>query len=427
LDVLLYLEKVRVQNAMIIYPAIDLRHGRCVRLRQGDPNAETVFGDDPAQIARHWAEQGAEWLHVVNLDGALGATLSQISLLNRQPSAVVQRLASPDAELGQPGLPVNLQRLHEIRQAVDIPLQFGGGLRTLDDIQLALYLGADRVVLGTVAIEDPELVRQAIERWGSDRIVVGIDARDGMVAIHGWQETSSVDAVELGHCMQALGVKRVVYTDISRDGMLSGVNLEATARLGDVTGLLVIASGGVADISDIERLKDYEHFNIEGVITGQAIYTGKLDLASSIEIGHRPLVRQSCGIVPYRHGQNGPEFLLIWNSFFEQWQFPRGGRRAGEDHLTCASREFREETGLPIVRIHPDFQVVLNYTSRIRGYQIERTIHYFLAEVGNGPVVLGVEDHTEAHWLPVDEAREYLMETSPEQLPALDEAILLFP
>jgi phosphoribosylformimino-5-aminoimidazole carboxamide ribotide isomerase len=410
---------------MIIYPAIDLRKGRCVRLRQGDPSAETVFGEDPAHMARHWAEQGAEWLHVVNLDGALETTQAQLDRIRHQPSATVERLDSLDGGLDRVNhLPINLQRLREIRQAVDIPIQFGGGLRTLEDIHLALYLGADRVILGTVAVKEPELVREAIERWGAERILVGIDARDGKVAIHGWQETSAVDAVELGHCMHALGVRRVVYTDISRDGMLSGVNLEATAELGDVTGLLVIASGGVSGPGDIERLKQHEHYNIEGVITGQALYTGHLDLARSIEIGKRPLFRESCGIVPYRRTEDGPQFLLIWNSFFEQWQLPRGGKRNGEEDHSCACREFREETGLSIQHMHPDFHVTLNYTARIRGHDIQRRVHYYLAETGPGQVVLGTEDHTEARWLCAPEAREFLMDTSPEQLPALEEAIL---
>lgn len=220
---------------MIIYPAIDLRQGRCVRLRQGDPAAETVFGHDPAAMARHWVAQGAEWLHVVNLDGALGATAAQLHALHRPSNILIQHPGSrqaltPEQELAQE-LPINLQRLREIRRAVTVPIQFGGGLRTLDDIQLALELGADRVVLGTVAIDNPRLVSEALLRWGADRIVVGIDAREGKVATHGWQTTSSVDVIDLGHQMQALGVTCVVYTDIGRDGMLSGVNVEMTARL----------------------------------------------------------------------------------------------------------------------------------------------------------------------------------------------------
>ena len=185
---------------MIIYPAIDLRQGRCVRLRQGDPAAETVFGQDPAAMAQHWVAQGAEWLHVVNLDGALGATQAQLSALHRPNNILIQHPGSqapltPAQELDQ-ALPLNLRRLREIRRAVSTPIQFGGGLRTIDDMQLALELGADRVVLGTVAIENPGLVAEALLRWGADRIVVGIDAREGKVATHGWQETSGVDVIE---------------------------------------------------------------------------------------------------------------------------------------------------------------------------------------------------------------------------------------
>jgi phosphoribosylformimino-5-aminoimidazole carboxamide ribotide isomerase len=404
---------------MIIYPAIDLRQGRCVRLRQGDPKAETVYGEDPARMAQHWASLGAEWLHVVNLDGAFEKTSAHYSsLFGTNP--VVRRLSSPDEELPLHPLPINLRCLRAIRQAVDVPIQFGGGLRTLDDIELAFSLGADRVILGTVAVKNPELVRRAIERWGADRIVVGIDARDGKVAIHGWQEASSVDAIDLGHAMAAIGVKRVVYTDISRDGMLSGVNVEATAKLGDTTGLLVIASGGVASIDDIRCLKRYEHYNVEGVITGQAIYTGALDLPSAIELGHQPLIRYSAGIIPYRLDGPVPRVLLLWNSFFEQWQFPRGGLEDGETELGCAVREFEEETHLRIRQLHRDQQSLLHYVTRIRNYDIERKIVYYLAEIEPGEVILGQDDHSEYRWATLDEAKMMLMETSPEQLPAYD-------
>jgi len=411
---------------MIIYPAIDLRRGRCVRLRQGDPNAETVFGEDPAQMARYWAMRGAEWLHVVNLDGALGATQAQIDTLH-QPRAdevgTAEQGNLPVGDLSIGDLPINLQRLLQIRRAVELPIQFGGGLRTLEDIRLALELGADRVVLGTVAVEQPKLVSEAVERWGAERIVVGIDARDGKVATHGWQETSRVDAVDLGHQMHALGVRRVVYTDISRDGMLSGVNVEATACLGDITGLSVIASGGVAGIGDIERLKAHEHYNIEGVIVGQAIYTGNLDLAAAVALGHEPLRRRSAGIVPYRRTARGPEFLMLFNLFFEQWQFPRGGVEPGETDLQAARREFAEETGLKIVRLHAACEVELHYVAHIREHHIDRTIVYYLAEVNSAEVRLGHENHCEARWVSPREAWELLTETGPEQLPALDAAL----
>ena len=391
-----------------------------MRLRQGDPNAETVFGDDPARMAQQWVGLGAEWLHVVNLDGALGATHDQIAALH-QPR-VGQTNGADGHGTGLSHLPINLQRLLEIRRAVDVPIQFGGGLRTLEDIRLALELGADRVVLGTVAVEKPRLVSDAIEQWGKDRVVVGIDARDGKVATHGWQETSRLDAVELGHQMHAMGVARVVYTDINRDGLLTGVNVEYTARLGDITGLRVIASGGVAGIRDIELLKAHEHYNIEGVIVGQALYTGNLDLPQAIAIGNQPLRRRSAGIVPYRHTEHGLEFLLLFNLFFDQWQFPRGGVENGESDLQCARREFEEETGLTLQQLHDDCRMEMRYTATIRNYAIERTLVYYLAEVSGDEVRLGHENHCEARWVGYQEAWELLTETGPEQLPALDRA-----
>jgi len=238
-------------------------------------------------MARHWAEQGAEWIHVVNLDGALDATPASLPEADTIDDAYLERL------------PINLRRLHEISQSVAVPIQFGGGLRTIADIELALALGAERVILGTVAVKDPTIVTDAIAKWGQERIVVGLDARDGQVAIHGWQESSGIDVIELGQQMKAQGVQTVLYTDIARDGMLSGVNVEATARLGNSTGLEVIASGGVASIDDIHQLKEREAENIVGVIVGQALYTDNLALPAAIELGHRPLTRRSAGVVPY--------------------------------------------------------------------------------------------------------------------------------
>lgn len=246
---------------MLLFPAIDLRHGRCVRLRQGDPAAETVFGDDPAAMARHWAAQGAEWLHIVNLDGAFG-----------------------DASRSSDDLPINLRRLVEIRAAVGLPIQFGGGLRRLEDIDLALDLGATRVVLGTAAVRDPDLVPQAVQQFGAERIVIGIDARDGRVAIHGWTETSALLATDLARSLAEAGIQRIVYTDISRDGMLVGVNVAATVALARSSGLGVIASGGVSGLADLEALAAHEAAGIEGAIIGQALYTGALDLAEALAV-----------------------------------------------------------------------------------------------------------------------------------------------
>ena len=255
---------------LIIFPAIDLRQGQVVRLRQGDPAAQTMFGDDPAAVARRWADQGAEWLHVVNLDGAFSGQ-------GRGSTVQVAQNDSGSVDLSL-NLSLNLHRLAEIRAAVDLPIQFGGGMRTVDDVARALALGATRVVLGTVAVRQPEIVAEAVARFGAERIVVGIDARDGMVATHGWQETSALDALTVARRMADLGVLRIVFTDIARDGTLTGVNVAATAALARASGLKVIASGGVASLDDIRALAAHAADGIEGVIVGQALYTGAVDL-----------------------------------------------------------------------------------------------------------------------------------------------------
>jgi phosphoribosylformimino-5-aminoimidazole carboxamide ribotide isomerase len=251
-----------------IFPAIDLREGRVVRLRQGNPGAQTTYSDDPAEVAARWAAQGATWLHVVNLDGALTFTMR-----------VAAR--SDGAGCGDPQ-PINLRRLADIRAAVNLPIQFGGGLRTVPDVEHALELGASRVVLGTVAVREPELVREAVTRFGAERIVAGIDARDGFVAVHGWQETSALDALTVARRMADCGVMRIVYTDISRDGMLTGANVGATAELGRASGLRIIASGGVASLDDIQALAAHTPERLEGVIVGQALYTGAFTLAEAL-------------------------------------------------------------------------------------------------------------------------------------------------
>ena len=250
---------------MIIYPAIDLRQGQVVRLRQGDPAQQTVYDADPAAVARRWTEQGAEWLHVVNLDGALSA-------------------GSPDGALAGTSV-TNLQRLAEIRAVTSLPIQFGGGVRSLVDIDRALMLGATRVVLGTVAVHKPALVGEAIARFGASRIVVGIDARDGLVATEGWQRASTLDALTVARRVCQQGVTRVVYTDIARDGTQMGLNVAATASLARASGLQVIASGGVAGLADIREMVQFAAEGIEGVIVGQALYTGALDLREAIRIG----------------------------------------------------------------------------------------------------------------------------------------------
>jgi phosphoribosylformimino-5-aminoimidazole carboxamide ribotide isomerase len=232
-----------------IYPAIDLRHGRVVRLQYGDPNKETVFGDDPVAMGQRWLAAGATWLHVVNLDGAF------------DEAGAANWAALPElAKLGA-------------------QVQFGGGIRTLADVERALAAGAARVILGTAAIENPALVSEAIQLFGPERLVVGIDARDGEVKTRGWMQGTAVSPITLGQHMRECGVQTIIYTDISRDGVLTGVNAVATGQLAQATGLRVIASGGVATPDDITRCHALVSQGVVGVITGRAIYDGRIDLA----------------------------------------------------------------------------------------------------------------------------------------------------
>jgi phosphoribosylformimino-5-aminoimidazole carboxamide ribotide isomerase len=235
-----------------IYPAIDLRNGRVVRLQYGDPDKETVFGDDPAAQGRRWLETGATWLHVVNLDGAFDEA-------GAENWAALAALAALGGQV-----------------------QFGGGVRTLADVARALEAGAARVILGTAAIENPELMAQAIAQFGADRVVVGIDARNGRVKTRGWLRTTAVSPATLGQQMKALGVQTAIYTDIDRDGVLTGVNTQATLELAQTTGLQVIASGGVATLDDILRCRALSNRGVGGVIVGRALYDGRVDLAEAI-------------------------------------------------------------------------------------------------------------------------------------------------
>ena len=241
---------------MIIYPAIDLRAGRVVRLKQGRAEDQIIYSDDPGEMAKRWQSEGAEWLHVVNLDGAFGEKSS-----------------------------ANLPELTRIISAVKIPVQFGGGLRDVTNIQAAFDCGVSRIVIGTAAIENPQLVSEGIARFGSEVIVVGIDARDGMVATRGWVEQSRISAIELAKQMRARGIERIVYTDIARDGMLQGIDANAMANLARESGVAVIASGGVASLNDVIAL--CEHREVEGVIVGQALYVGTIDLKEAIQVASR--------------------------------------------------------------------------------------------------------------------------------------------
>ena len=238
---------------MIIYPAIDIRGGRCVRLTEGRFDAETVFADDPAEMALKWAGLGAEFLHLVDLDGALAGEGKNVPVIER------------------------------ILQSVSIPVQLGGGIRNLETIEKLLELGVTRLILGSAAVKNPELVAEACKKYPG-HIAVGIDAKNGEVAIEGWGQGSGVAATELAKKMASFGVETIIYTDISRDGMLSGVNVEATAALARACGVPIIASGGVASLDDIRRVKAVEGDGVQGCIIGKAIYTGAVDLKEALPL-----------------------------------------------------------------------------------------------------------------------------------------------
>jgi len=253
-------------NTFEVYPAIDLRRGKVVRLQEGDPSRQTVWGDDPVAVATRWASQGARWLHVVHLDGAFDAA----SLAAAEFDALLQKLC-----------------------AVGPRVQLGGGLRSLANIEAALAMGAARVVLGTAAVEQPQLVREAVSRFGAPAIAVGLDTRQGRVRTRGWQADGGLTAIELGKRMKGLGVELLIHTEIERDGLLTGVNAQACAELAQACNSSVIASGGVASLDDIHRTKAIESHGIVGVIVGRALYQGTLNLPQALAIGDPPAtVRQ---------------------------------------------------------------------------------------------------------------------------------------
>ena len=239
---------------MIVIPAIDLKEGKCVRLEQGLMERDTVFNDDPGAQAKAWQDQGAELLHIVDLDGAFA------------------------------GEPKNRSAIEAIVRSVSIPTQLGGGIRDLATIEAYLALGIGRVIIGTAAQRNPELVKEACAKFPG-RIVVGIDAKNGMVAVQGWAEVTGITAVELAKKFEGLGVAAIIYTDISRDGMLQGPNIEATRQLAESINIPVIASGGLSTLKDIENLMAIESSGVTAVITGKAIYTGAINLAEAIKTG----------------------------------------------------------------------------------------------------------------------------------------------
>lgn len=238
---------------MVIFPAIDLKDGACVRLRQGLMSEATVFGHDPGAQAKAFEDLGFRYLHVVDLNGAFE------------------------------GAPVNAAAVRAIRQAISIPMQLGGGIRTMAQVEAWLHEGVSRVILGTVAVRDPGLVKTAAAAFPG-HVAVGIDAKDGRVAIEGWAEVSELTAVELAKRFEDAGVAAIIYTDISRDGVLAGLNLEATAALAREVSIPVIASGGLAGIEDIRNLLKPEYAGIAGAITGRALYDGRLDAKEALAL-----------------------------------------------------------------------------------------------------------------------------------------------
>ena len=236
---------------MIVIPAIDLKDGKCVRLLQGKKEEVTVYSDDPASMAQQWVELGARLLHVVDLDGAFT------------------------------GEQKNFDKIREIRKSIHIPIELGGGIRNIERIEELISLGVDRIIIGTAAAENPELVREACEKYPG-KVLVGIDAKNGRVAVKGWVEVTEYDAIEFAKKMESLGAAGIIYTDISRDGMLSGPNTDAMAKMVKSVKIPVIASGGVSGLDDIKSLLQIE--NLWGVITGKALYSGALDLKQALEL-----------------------------------------------------------------------------------------------------------------------------------------------
>ncbi len=242
---------------MIIFPAIDLRRGKCVRLIEGDPERETVYGEDPVAMALHWQSLGAEYLHLVDLDGAFS------------------------------GQQVNLAIIQKVVAALKIPVETGGGIRDLAKAEKLLEAGVSRVIFGTAAVKNPDLIEEACQKFGSERVVLGLDARDGRVAVEGWGEVAARPALDLAGEMRQRGVKRVIFTDISRDGTLKGPNLAAIREMAEKSGLKVIASGGVSELEDIRQLKALESLGVEGVITGKALYAGTLKLEEALAVASK--------------------------------------------------------------------------------------------------------------------------------------------
>lgn len=238
---------------MYLLPAIDLKEGKCVRLKQGDMAQTTVFNDDPAAQAQEFVTQGAEWIHIVDLDGAFA------------------------------GKPVNATAVENILKKVSVNIELGGGIRTIETIKMWIDKGVTRVILGTIALRDPDFVKKACREF-PDKIAVGIDAKDGFVAVEGWAEKSEMTALDLARCFESVGVSAIIYTDVSRDGVLQGPNLPATVQLASSISTPVIVSGGISSLKDIEACKREEKNNIIGVIAGRAVYENRFSVRQAVDL-----------------------------------------------------------------------------------------------------------------------------------------------
>lgn len=237
-----------------VYPAIDMKGGKCVRLYQGDYDQETIYGDSPFDMAKKFADEGATWIHLVDLDGA------------------------------KDGEKIHANEVIRIAKELPVRVQIGGGIRSKEDVSYYLNNGVTRVIIGSLAIAQPELVAQLLEEFGGDRIVIGLDAKDGMVATHGWLETSSQSAIEVGQYFASKGAKHVIFTDIATDGTLQGPNLVANKELAEATGLSVIVSGGISSLEDLEDVaKLAKDTTVSGVITGKALYNNRFTLTEALE------------------------------------------------------------------------------------------------------------------------------------------------
>lgn len=236
-----------------IYPAIDMRDGKCVRLEQGDFDKETVYGENPFEVAKEFAEAGASWIHMVDLDGA------------------------------KQGSKQNAEHVLRVAQELDCRVQIGGGIRSEEDVRFYLDKGVDRVIIGSLAVRDVETTKQLLSKYG-ERIAIGLDARDGFVSTAGWLEQSEVKAVDLGKDLASAGAKTFIYTDIAKDGMLSGPNTKEIVRLAEETGVDVIASGGIKGLDDLIELKEYKGRNVIGSIVGKALYTNQFTLKEALDV-----------------------------------------------------------------------------------------------------------------------------------------------